>query len=443
MDMKVGLGQQQTVKLAMTQELTQAIALLQYSTQELVEFLENKAIENPLLQIESRNIQTMDPQYDRVKKVKKATQVDKQSWLEQIAQKETSLVDYLFSQIDFRSYDDSLKKVLTFLINSLDENGYLHISSDEVATILSISCQEVEEAVRIIQGLEPAGVGARNLQECLLFQINREEDKNKLAATIISDYFLLFAEKKWKLIAKNLGVEMKQIQQVFDYVQSLNPRPAAAFYYEQASYIVPDIIIKCDSTTFSVSVFDEVLPKIQFNKRYFRKFHAIGDEKVKRFLQEKQQDYQWIMRSIEQRKETLIKVALKIIEKQPDFFIHGPNHVKPITMKEVSEELGIHESTVSRAVREKYAQTPFGTIELKSFFSSTIKTISNEDTSAIQVKKEISLLIEKEDKLKPLSDQELVALLKANNGIVVSRRTIAKYRDQLGILASSKRKRFR
>lgn len=442
MNMKAGLWQKQTTKLAMTQELTQAIALLQYSSQELLEFLENKAMENPLLQIESGNVQTMDPQYDRVKKVKKAAQVDKQNWLEQIAKKETSLVDYLFSQIDFRFYDDSIKKVLTFLINSLDENGYLHIASDEVATILSVSFQEVEEAIQIIQDLEPAGVGARNLQECLLFQINREEEKKELATTIISDYFLLFAEKKWKLIAKHLGVELKQIQEVFDYVQSLNPRPASDFYSEQATYIIPDIIIKWDGTDFSVSVFDEVLPKIQFNDRYFHKFHSTDDDKVKRFLQEKRQDYQWIMRSLEQRKETLIKVALKMIEKQQDFFIHGPNHLKPMTMKEISEELDIHESTVSRAVREKYAQTPFGTIELKSFFSSTIKTTSDEDTSSSQVKKEISLLIDTEDKLKPLSDQDLVALLKANNGIVVSRRTIAKYRDQLGIPASSKRKRF-
>lgn len=442
MNMKAGLWQKQTTKLAMTQELTQAIALLQYSSQELLEFLENKAMENPLLQIESGNVQTMDPQYDRVKKVKKAAQVDKQNWLEQIAKKETSLVDYLFSQIDFRFYDDSIKKVLTFLINSLDENGYLHIASDEVATILSVSFQEVEEAIQIIQELEPAGVGARNLQECLLFQINREEEKKELATTIISDYFLLFAEKKWKLIAKHLGVELKQIQEVFDYVQSLNPRPASDFYSEQATYIIPDIIIKWDGTDFSVSVFDEVLPKIQFNDRYFHKFHSTDDDKVKRFLQEKRQDYQWIMRSLEQRKETLIKVSLKIIEKQQDFFIHGPNHLKPMTMKEISEELDIHESTVSRAVREKYAQTPFGTIELKSFFSSTIKTTSDEDTSSSQVKKEISLLIDTEDKLKPLSDQDLVALLKANNGIVVSRRTIAKYRDQMGIPASSKRKRF-
>ena len=175
------------------------------------------------------------------------------------------------------------------------------------------------------------------------------------------------------------------------------------------------------------------LPKIQYNENYYRKFHSIGDQTVNRYFQEKQQDFQWIMNSIEQRKETIIKVALKIIEKQPDFFINGPEYLKPMTMKEVSDELDIHESTVSRAVREKYAQTPYGTIELRSFFSSHIRTTSNEDTSSKQVKTAISELVEKENKLKPLSDQEIVNVLKEENGIIVSRRTIAKYREQLGI----------
>jgi RNA polymerase sigma-54 factor len=163
---------------------------------------------------------------------------------------------------------------------------------------------------------------------------------------------------------------------------------------------------------------------------------------VQQYLKEKQHEYHWIARSIEQRKETITRVALKIVEKQQDFFIYGPEKLKPMTMKEVSEELGIHESTVSRSVREKYAQTPFGTFELKSFFSSAIKTASNEDAGSQEVKKWLTKLIDEEDKYKPLSDQELVRLLEGKKGIIVSRRTIAKYRDQLGIPSSAKRKRF-
>ena len=442
MNLNQGLWQQQTIKLSMTQELSQAIELLQYSAQELSEFLEEKALENPLLQIESFKVQSMDPRYDTVKKARKSSQVDRQNWLEQISKEETSIADYLYAQIDFCFYDKRIKGILEFLINSLNENGYLHMETEEVTRILSVSQQDVEQAIHIIQGLEPAGIGARNLQECLQLQIKRSDEKNELADVIISEYFILFAEKKWKQIAQQLGVSMKAIQDVFDYVQSLNPRPASDFYSEQATYITPDIIIKREGKEFTVSIFDVALPNIQFNQNYFQRFQSLGDQKVNQYLQEKQRDFQWIMRSINQRKETISKVALKIIEKQPDYFIYGPDHLKPMTMKEISDELGIHESTVSRAVREKYAQTPYGTVELRTFFSSNIRTTSNEDTSSIQVKNVISDLIEKENKLKPLSDQEIVNVLNEQNGIVVSRRTIAKYRDQLGIPASSKRKRF-
>ena len=442
MNFNQGLWQQQKIKLAMTQELSQAIALLQYSSQELTAFLEEKALENPLLQIESSKVQSMDPRYDAVRRTRKNSQVDKQNWLEQISKKETSIADYLYSQIDFSTYDKRIKRIVEFLINSLDENGYLHIDLDEVTTILAVTEQEVEQSIHMIQGLEPAGIGARHLQECLQLQIQRSDKKDELVNRIMTEYFNLFAEKKWKPIAQQLDVKMRDIQEVFDYVQSLNPRPASDFYSEQATYITPDIIIKREGEGFNVSVLDESLPRIQYNESYYRKFHSMGDQTVSRYLQEKQQDFQWIMRSIEQRKETIIKVALKIIEKQPDFFRNGPEYLKPMTMKEISDELDIHESTVSRAVREKYAQTPYGTIELRSFFSSHIRTISNEDTSSKTVKNAISELVEKENKLKPLSDQEIVNRLKEENGIMVSRRTIAKYREQLGIVSSSKRKRF-
>lgn len=439
LSLKLVINQKQIMKLAMTQELTQAIALLQYNSQELCEFLENKALENPLIQIETGH----SPATNHYKNhTNHSSNGDKQEWLEQIAKKESSLAEHLLSQISLYSYESKLKNTLTFLINSLDENGYLRISVNEVTSLLRVPHQEVEEAIHFIQGLEPVGIGARNLQECLLLQLNHKENKNELAIKILSEYFTQFAEKKWKPIAKELGIELKDIQEVFDYVQTLNPRPASDFSYTQSSYIAPDVMIKWDGCDFVVSTLGKTLPSVKFNRNYYQHFHSVKDKQVNEFLQDKKHDYQWIMKSIEQRKETIMKVSLKIVEKQPDFFIHGPGHLKPMTMKEISDELDIHESTVSRAVREKYAQTPFGTFELKSFFSSAIKTTSQEDTSSKQVKKVLSELIEKENKLKPLSDQELVGLLESNESIKVSRRTIAKYRDQLGIPASSRRKRF-
>ncbi|MEH7391812.1 RNA polymerase factor sigma-54 [Bacillus sp. JJ1474] len=444
MKLQAGLWQQQTLKLTMTQELTQAIALLQYNTQELSEFLENKALENPLLQIETGNVQAMDPRFDRAKPAKKKIEKDKQHWIEQIGKIEPYLDEHIKSQLDFKLVHSiqNGEKVFDYLIECLDENGYLRVEMSEVAARFRISEEEVDKAITLLQGVEPAGIGARNLQECILLQLKRKQPRNDLAEEIIEKYFNSFADKKWRDISKELGVKMSEIQEVFDFIQTLNPRPAASFQHEKSAYIVPDVIIDWDGSSFSVSVFDEALPKISFNNDYFKKFSSNKDKQVKRFLQDNQQDYFWIMRSIEQRKETLTKVSLKIVEKQQEFFIKGPAYLKPMIMKEIADELDIHESTVSRAVREKYAQTAFGTLELRSFFSSTIKTTSDENTSSKQVKTIISQLIDGENKQKPLSDQELVQLLKDQEGMVVSRRTIAKYRDQLGIPSSSKRKRY-
>lgn len=437
MNLKPGLWQQQTLKLQMTQELSQAIALLQYSTQELTSFLEEKAIENPLLKIEPG--QSIDPKRVRSKgKVPK----DKQSWIEQIGSDNKTLDVYLQSQINMRRLSEEERIVIDELIYHIDENGYLCASLEEIATKLNMSTKKVEEGLTIIHELEPAGIGARDLKGCLLLQLSRQEQRHELAEKIIRDYFTLFAEKKWKELAKLLKVTPAEIQQVFDAIQVLNPRPASIFQRDPAVYIIPDVVIKWDGEAFSISVFDEALPKLSFNDQYYKQFASHQDKQVGRFLQEKQQDYFWIVRALEQRKETLTKVAVKMVEKQQDFFTKGPAYLKPMTMKDVSEELEIHESTVSRAVREKYAQTPYGLYDLKFFFSSTIQTTSSESASSQQVRDLIKTLVEQENKRKPLSDQEIVNALNEENGIVVSRRTIAKYRDQLGIPSSSKRKRY-
>lgn len=437
MNLKAGLWQQQTLKLAMTQELSQAIALLQYSAQELTAFLESKALENPLLQIEQKNVQPINPLIDRQRKTHRTAEKD---WIEQIADKPFSLEDQLLSQINIKKLSTDQLKTIRYLIQSLDENGYFSGDLERIAKVLAVPFEVVEDGLAIIQTLEPAGIGARNLQECLLLQL----EQNELAQKIITDYFVLFADKKWKQIAKELQVGLKDIQEVFDQIQTLNPKPGMLLGHEATSYIIPDAIIERNGEEFSVRMCDDFLPRISFNDRYYQKFSGVQgqDQTVTRFMQDKVQDYQWILKSIEQRKETLTKVVAAILEKQMEFFQKGSQFLQPMTMKEIAGELDIHESTVSRAVREKYVQTPVGTYSLKSFFTSTIQTTSDENTSSAKVKNSIALLIEKENKQKPLSDQEIVEILKNEEGMVVSRRTIAKYREQLGILSSSKRKRF-
>ncbi|GHH97548.1 RNA polymerase factor sigma-54 [Neobacillus kokaensis] len=439
MNLKAGLWQQQTLKLAMTQELSQAIALLQYSAQELSEFLENKALENPLLQIENVNVQPMNPLIDRNRKKHQKVEKD---WIEQIASKTFSLEEQLMSQLNIKALSGEQLRVIRYLIQHLDENGYFTGNLEDIALKLKVSEELTENCLMMIQNLEPVGIGARNLQECLLIQVDYEFPDNDLAKKILTNYFVPFAEKKWKMIAKELQVSLKDIQDVFDEIQILNPKPGAMLGRETSAYIIPDVIIEQSNDGLTVRMFDDTLPKITFNEQYLNQFKD-KDQQVNRFLQDKVQDYQWILKSIEQRRETLTRVVTKIVEKQTAFFQKGPQNLVPMTMKELAVELDIHESTVSRAVREKYVQTPIGTFTLKSFFTSTIQTVSgDENTSSSQVKNAISRLIDNENKEKPLSDQDIVEHLKTTEGIVVSRRTIAKYRDQLGIPSSSKRRRF-
>lgn len=443
MNLKTGLWQQQTLKLTMTQELSQAIALLQYSSLELASFLESKALENPLIKLETDNIKTFNPQFDRVKMKRSGMEKDQKAWIEQIGEKVITLQEFLLSQIHLNSLNPHENEIVMILLEHIDENGYLCTDIEEISKSSSFSNEELEAWLHEIQQeVEPAGIGARNLKECLYLQLTRLEKPNEIAEKIVLEHFELFAEKKWKELSKLMSISLKEIQKVFDLVLTLNPRPAANFVSEKSAYIIPDVVVKPNGNEYAVSIYDDLIPRVSFNEVYFNKFSRKEDSELRKFLKEKHQDYQWIVKSLEQRKETLAKVSLKIIEKQPDFFKKGPSFLKPMTMKEISEELDIHESTVSRAVRDKYIQTPFGTFELRSFFTSTIQTVTNEATSSKQVKEIIQNLIEKENKQKPLSDQEIVRIIRENDGMVISRRTVAKYRDQLGIPSSSKRKRY-
>ncbi|HLO12856.1 MAG TPA: RNA polymerase factor sigma-54 [Pseudoneobacillus sp.] len=441
MDFKQGLFQQQTLKLTMTQELSQAIALLQYSTQELTAFLESKALENPLIQIDS-NVVPVNPLQDRKKRRKAAITNVQNDWLEQIGEHKQSLSDHLIAQIPINEEIKPVRQLIESIILCLDENGYLSIYDAELQKQFSLTDEQLAQSLSIIQAMEPAGIGARSLQECLLLQLKRKTTPESLVITLVKEHFQDFAEKKWKELANKLHVSMAEIQFAFDELQSLDPRPGSKFISEQTAFITPDVVVMWDGKDYSITIFDELLPKVSFNDDFYHHYANTKDQQVTKYMEHQFQNYQWLQKSLEQRKETLQRVALKIVEKQPEFFKNGPSNLKPMVMKSVADELEIHESTVSRAVREKYVQTPFGIFELKSFFTSTIQTTSDESTSSTQVKNALTKLIEAENKLKPLSDQDIVQILKDDEGIVVSRRTVAKYRDQLGIQSSSKRRRY-
>ncbi|WP_409272175.1 RNA polymerase factor sigma-54 [Neobacillus sp. SCS-31] len=435
MNMRIGLLQQQQTRLSMTQELSQAIALLQYSAQELASFLEARALENPLLEVM--------PSGQSKDRPRKTTYREKQNDINGIASETgTTLEEHLLSQLKPGRFQKDEQKLIRQVILNIDENGYFRGDINEIAVISNASPAKVEECLWEIQQLDPPGIGARNLQECLLLQLDRNGEGSPLAHVIVKGFFSEFAEKKWKKLAKELKVSLKEIQGIYDLMQKLNPRPGADFYQERAAYLVPDVVADCVNGQWRVHLVEGNLPAIGFNDDMFHSLTSSGDEQAIKFLQEKYQDYQWLAKSIRQRNDTILKVAGKIIEKQPYFFAEAKGQLMPLTMKEVADCLDIHESTVSRAVREKYLGTPFGTFELKSFFSSGIGTVSDSSASSAQVKKLIAAIIGHEDKRQPVSDQEITNMLKKNEGLVISRRTVAKYREQLGIASSSKRKRF-
>ncbi|MEH7237210.1 RNA polymerase factor sigma-54 [Bacillus sp. JJ1562] len=432
--MQTGLFQQQSLKLVMTKELTQAITLLQYSTLDLTKFLEEQTLENPLIDVKPTD-------FGRTKK----TKVTKDTYtnpIDYIGKKEVTLYEHLLTQLSYMKLNNTKKRTIEYIIQLLDSNGYLYFQEEEIARELNTDTETIENAIYFIQSLDPIGVGSRSLQECLLLQLRALPNRNHLAETIIQDHFERFAEKSWKEIAKDLNVMLFDIQQVFDFIQTLQPRPGAAFQGGEAHYIVPDIDIQVEDNMVTMSMQDSYLPKVSLNLQYYQHFLQEKDSRTKSYLQEKVDQCQWIMRSLEQRKMTLQNVMGEIINQQLDFFIKGPTHLKPLIMSDVADALEIHESTVSRAVKDKFVQTPFGIFEMKYFFSRNIQTTGEADTSSTQVKSVMKQMIVEENKQKPLSDQEIVSILEEKHGILVSRRTIAKYRDQLNIPSSTKRKRY-
>ncbi len=425
---EMGLFQQQSLKLAMTPELSQAIMLLQYPAIELTAFMESKALDNPLIEVET-GFQSSS-----------GWKQGDMSWIHQISDELPGLHAYLKAQIPFKVMDTNEQRVLHYMIDNVDDNGYLRLTYEEVNSVFPVRQAEWEVAREILHTLDPAGVGAESLSECLLIQARRAGNESALLVALLTDHFTSFVEKKWKELAKTLNKSVVEIQRVFDHIQLYNPRPGAAFGSARSQYSMPDVRVY-PSKGMLVA---EIIESCRLKTRDF----AIGiegqhDEAAEHYMHQKRMEYKWLQKAIQQRYETLLHVTNAIIDKQMDYFLTGKlDSIKPLVMKEIAELLEIHESTVSRAVRDKMVETPYGTIPMKMFFSAGLQTDQNTDASALKVKKEISNVIELEQKEAPLSDQAIADYLKQTKGIVISRRTVAKYREQLSIPSSVKRRRY-
>ncbi|OQP07527.1 RNA polymerase factor sigma-54 [Geobacillus sp. 46C-IIa] len=431
--MRAELRQEQRLQLALTKELVQAIELLQYSALDLEAFLYERSLENPFLEIRR----------SRVRQRAHRTERDQKQWLENIGGRRETLAGHLLSQLPSLKLADRDERIVRHLITALDEDGYLRVPLAELAVRFSVLEQELEHGLRLVQSLDPPGVGARDLAECLLLQLERLPERDELAETIVRHHFVSFAEKSWKTLAKQLGVGLGELQRVFELIRTLEPRPGIHYSSDTPPLVVPDVIVARGADgDWVVAYNDDIHPELGWNRGYEQRIAASGDRQAEQFIKEKYRQFAWLAKSLEQRKQTLLQLMGVIVERQRPCLEFGLSALKPMTMREVAEDLGVHESTVSRAVRHKYVQTPFGTVELRRFFSSAATAEAGETASSVQVKAIIQTLISAEDRQTPLSDQQLADLLRERHGIAISRRTVAKYREQLRIPSSAKRKQY-
>ena len=468
MKMGFGLTQEQTQKLMMTPELRLAIKILQLSTVELVEYIEQELVENPILEVveetgegegqadaeeqpsSEREAEKFDIDWehyfddmDRTRSGAGEYSVQDNVRYESFVAQVPTLQDHLLFQLSLAKVNEKEKSVGEFFIGNIDDNGYLHCSTDEAAIHCGVAFNDAARVLYTIQGFDPLGVAARDLKECLLIQYNQQGLQNELLRNIIEGYLGEIADGKIMKVAKKLGVSLKQIQTAVDQLKLFDPKPGRNFSpSDNTRYIVPDVVVERISGEYIILVNDVFGPRITINSVYRDLMKGrTTDQEGQKYLETKLNSAVWLLRSIEQRRETLYKVARSIVDFQREFLDKGVKFLKPMNLKHVAEELGIHESTVSRATANKFMQTPRGVLQMKFFFSSGVTNAQGESTSAEAVKKIMSEMVTAEDSEKPLSDQQIVELLKIR-GIDISRRTVAKYRDEMGVLPSSRRRRY-
>ena len=457
--MGYGLYQEQTMKLVMTPELRQAITILQFSALDLIDYIHEQMNENPVLEpmnmelappVEAKH-ELSPPDIDWTEYVWARAQGDysipairsaKDDYdpIDWVSGNEISLDQHLLEQLAFiRGIPLSVRKVCEYMIGNINEKGYLELSLDHITTLLKVDLEEAEQALFIVQSLEPRGVGARDLQECLQIQLEYAGEKQSLAYRIVSKHLSDLAEGKWNKIGAELRVSLTHIQEAIDLIRTLNPRPGSRYQQHVSNFIIPDATVELVEGEYIVLVNDTTSPQLRISRFYKKLLQQEGH--VKKYVHDKMNAALWLIKSIEQRKATIYRVTKAIVEKQREFFEKGVACLKPMTLKEIAQMLELHESTISRATHNKYVQTPRGMFELKYFFSSGLSTSTGDATSSESVKARMKELIQQENRKKPLSDQKICEQLQAE-GISISRRTVAKYREELGILPSVKRKRY-
>ena len=438
--------------LAMTMQLQQAIEILQLSSQDLCAVIEKEYLENPVLEMEyptgrrelyeqdgSMNVRALADYLDGGSKQPAYFTDDHQ--FDAAAPLHMTLEEELLEQVNFTFKEsENERAVATFLVGSLDSRGYLTLPTAEAARAMGCSEAEILRILAIIQSFEPAGVGARSLAECLRLQSKRQGIYEGLIAAVIDRHLDEVAAHRLKEIAAAEHVEPAAVQMAVDIVRRLSPKPGAAYGAGAPAYITPDVIIRKGEHGYEVEVEESDVPQLHISALYRQS--DTFDKATQKYIANRLHAASWLINSIEQRRTTIRRVVEEIVRRQPAYFEKGPAFLQPMTMKDVADTIGVHESTVSRAVANKYVELPTGIRALRSFFTArSARGEAGENVAAAQAKSAIEALIKGEDPKKPLSDQKLCTLLKSK-GIALSRRTVMKYREQLGYDSSVKRKRY-
>lgn len=367
---------------------------------------------------------------------------EKRPSIENTLTRASSLADHLTWQLrmgDFSQQEQSLGDVL---IGNLDENGYLEVTLDDAAFEAGVDMDFANATLRKFQEFDPPGVFARDLRECLLIQLRQQGEQDSLAAQIVAEHLSLVEAKRFDKLAKELKVRLEQIAEAVKLISSLEPKPGRNYSTTETRYVTPDVFVHKMDGEYVVSLNDDGLPRLRVSNSYRRLLaDAEGAADAKSYIREKLSAAQWLIRSIHQRQSTLYKVTNSIVRFQSEFFDHGVKALRPLVLKDVANDIGMHESTVSRATANKYVHTPQGTLELKYFFTSSIRSTDGEGVSAESVKEKIKGIIESEDPRRPYSDQHIAQAL-ASEHIEIARRTVAKYREIMGILPSSRRRQM-
>ncbi len=499
MEMKIGLHLRQRQQLVMTPKLQQALKLLQMPAIELQQMLKQEIMENPLLEeveeyeeiveeteqqadasgegadgdgaapAEAPAAPVEEPAEEPVEaKVEGgeagdervdwdeyfndgfdigragAEEEHKEEFFEKVPVAKRSFTDTLMGQLRIVTDDPKMLVIGDYLIGSLDESGYLTCALEEVAGTFGVGVEDVDKVLELIQAFDPPGVGARNLQECLLLQLKYRGLTDSMAAAIIRDHFDEFKQKKYVDIARKLRISVQDVQDQCKLISTLDPKPGLEVVAEDPKYVIPDLIIESIDGKYVVYLNDRNIPRLRVSQHYHDELMREvrdGDSEAREFINARLKSAKWLIQTIEQRRRTMVKVMECIVRKQREFFDKGTAFLRPLTLQQVASEINMHESTVSRVTTNKYVQTPRGVFELKFFFSSSLGTQDGGEVSAKSAKDKIRRIIEAETDRTPLSDQKIADMLK-RDGLNIARRTVAKYREQLNILPARMRKQY-